>query len=282
MIDTRDPHTAREPASNHSPAAHELADWLLARGRHWVTTANAAAILGIPAAHVSPTLARWVRKGQLFSPTGGAYVPIPPEYRSWGAVPAAHFIDPMMRCLGHDYYVALLSAAEAHGVAHQRPQVFQVMTSARLRDRSFGRVRIEFVLCTAIEPRATVTMNTPTGTMTVSAPHVTALDLVAMPERSGGLSNVATVLGQMLEDSLLDIGQVADAARDYPVSVAQRAGLLLEMVAAEVGVRIDLAPLEAIAESRTTPTPLLPSGRRAGPRDDRWNVLVNTPIESDL
>ena len=42
---------------------------------------------------------------------------IPPEFRSWGAVPATHFIDPMMRFLGHDYYVGYLSAAEAHGAA---------------------------------------------------------------------------------------------------------------------------------------------------------------------
>src|SRR5665811_2574872 len=65
-----------------------------------------------------------------------------PEFRSWGAVPAAHFVDPMMRHLGHDYYVCLLSAAEIHGFSHQRPQVFQVMTPARLRARTFGRVRI--------------------------------------------------------------------------------------------------------------------------------------------
>lgn len=89
------------------------------RGRHRITSKEAAALLGIPLAHVSPSLARWRKKGLLFSPTKGGYVPIPPEYRSWRAVPASHFIDPLMRHLGHDYYMCLLTAAEAHGFAHQ-------------------------------------------------------------------------------------------------------------------------------------------------------------------
>jgi len=62
----------------------ELADWLLAQGRHWVTSKDVAALLRIPQVHVSPTLSRWRQKGLLFSPTKGVYVPIPPEYRSWG------------------------------------------------------------------------------------------------------------------------------------------------------------------------------------------------------
>ena len=66
-------------------------------------------------------------------------MPIPAEYRSWRAVPASHFIDPMMRHLDHGYYVGYLSAAEVHGAAHQRPQVFQVITDARLNDRTFDR-----------------------------------------------------------------------------------------------------------------------------------------------
>lgn len=260
----------------------DLADWLLAKGRHWVTSQQAATLLAMPLAHVSPSLARWREKGLLFSPTKGVYVPIPPEYRSWGAIPASHFIDPLMRHLGHEYYVCLLTAAEAHGFAHQRPQQFQVMTSARLRDRSFGRVQLSFVTSSGAGSRPTIARNTPTGTLRVSTPEVTALDLVSRPLNSGGLSNVATILAEMVQEAALDLDQLADVATTYPVSVSQRAGWLLEFVATEAGTTIDTDALHNVAGKRGTPAPLEAHGPRRGPLDERWNVIVNGPVEPDL
>lgn len=268
--------------ANAPDGPRELADWLLARGRHWVTTEEISELLGIPQPHVSPSLARWRQKGLLFSPSKGVYVPIPPQYRSWRTVPASHFIDPLMRHLGHDYYVCLLSAAEAHGFAHQRPQVFQVMTRARLRDRSFGRVRLSFITSSETGSRPVVKKNTPTGTMQLSTPEGTALDLVALPRRSGGLSNIATILGEMLQESALDISSLADLAAGYPAAVAQRAGWLLEFVAREVSQDVDAEALRKVAVSRSTPTPLASHGPRRGPVDERWNVIVNSPVEPDL
>ncbi|MGA9596365.1 MAG: type IV toxin-antitoxin system AbiEi family antitoxin [Acidimicrobiia bacterium] len=252
----------------------DLADWLLARGRHWVTTSQAAELLGIPEHHVAPSLAQWRRRGLLFSPTKGLYVAIPPEFRSWDAVPAAHFVDPMMQHLGHDYYVCLLSAAEIHGSAHQRPQVFQVMTSARLRDRTLGRVRIDFITSVHTSDRPTESVNTPTGTMRVSTPEATVLDLVAFPDESGALFNVATVIGEMLTEGAVDVGRLAEAAAGYPASIVQRTGWLLDYMAGQVEVEVDTEPLLPVASSRTTPTPLDPGYGRSGTIDHRWNVIV--------
>jgi len=210
----------------------------------------------------------------LFSPTKGLYVAIPPEFRSWGAVPAAHFVDPMMRHLGHDYYVCLLSAAEIHGFSHQRPQVFQVMTPARLRPRTFGRVRIEFVTSVHTSNRPTDVVNTPTGTMRVSTPEVTVLDLVSFPNRSGALFNVATIIGDMLVEGALDVGRLAEVASDYPASIVQRTGWLLDYMARQVDVEVDTDPLIPGASTRTTPTPLDPGRGRSGNLDRRWNVVV--------
>lgn len=260
----------------------DLADWLLARGRHWATSEEVATLLAMPLTHVSPSLARWIKKGFLFSPTKGVYVPIPPEYRSWGAVPASHFIDPLMRHLDHDYYVCLLTAAEAHGFAHQRPQQFQVMTSARLRDRSFGRVQVSFVTSSGAGSRPTISKNTPTGTMRVSTPEATALDLVSRPLDSGGLSNVATILAEMIQDGALDLDKLADVAAAYPVAVAVRTGWLLEFVANEAGSTVDVDALHRVAGKRGTPAPLEAYGPRRGPIDERWNVIINGPVEPDL
>ena len=252
----------------------ELADWLLARGRHWVTTTEAAELLGIPEHHVAPSLAQSRRRGYLFSPTTGLYVAIPPEFRSWGAVPAAQFVDPMMRHLGHDYYVCLLSAAEIHGFSHQRPQVFQVMTPARLRDRAFGRVRIEFVSSVHTSDRPADVVNTPTGTMRVSIPEATVLDLVSFPNTSGALFNVATIIGDMLMEGALDVSRLAEIATGYPVSIVQRTGWMLDYMAGQVDREVDTAPLVPLAFTRATPTPLDPGYGRSGALDRRWNVIV--------
>lgn len=259
----------------------ELADWLLARGRSWVTTAEAARLLGIPESHVAPTLARWRRRGHLFSPTKGLYVVVPPEYRSWGAVPASHFIDALMGHLSHDYYVALLSASEAHGFAHQRPQVFQVMTPARLRDRAFGRVRIQFITDASMDGRAADLVNTPTGTMRVSSIETTVLDLVAHPRDSGGLSNVATIVGEMLEEQRINVPRLSGSAAGYPASVVQRCGWLLDFMADRVQVDLDTEPLAAAIASRRAVL-LDPGGRRTRERDARWRVVINAVPEPDL
>ncbi len=259
-----------------------LADWLLAHGRHWITTTEVADLLDIPVTHVPPTLSRIRDKRLLFSPTKGAYVPIPPEYRSWGAVPASHFIDPMMRHLRHDYYVSLLSAAETHGFSHQRPQTFQVMTSARLRDRSFGRVKLAFVTSADTARRPATMHNTPTGSMRVATVETTALDLVALPGRCGGLSNVATVLGEMVSARALDPKRLAVAAGVYPSAVVQRTGWLLEFVSEELGRKVQLGALRKVSRLRATPASLDSHGARRGPLNERWNVIVNASVEPDL
>ncbi len=259
----------------------DLADWLLARGRHWVTASEVAVLLGVPLTHVAPLLARWISKGLLFSPTKGAYVPIPPHYRDWGAVPGSEFIDAMMRHLGHEYYVCLLSAAEVHGFAHQRPQVFQVMTAARLRDRSFGRVKLSFVYSAVVLSRPTVLRNTPTGVLRVSSLECTILDLVAMPLRSGGLSNIGTIVGEMLDEKRIDSKLLFDAATGYPASVVARTGWMIEFAAGHVDKQFDVEMLRRLASARVTPTLLDSQGPRTGELNNRWNLIVNSSVEVD-
>jgi predicted transcriptional regulator of viral defense system len=259
----------------------DLADWLLARGRHWVSAPEVAVLLGVPLTHVAPTLARWVLKGLLFSPTKGAYVPIPPHYRDWGAIPGSEFVDAMMSHLGHEYYVCLLSAAEVHGFAHQRPQVFQVMTGARLRDRSFGRVKVSFVCSAAVLSRPTVLRNTPTGVLRVSSLECTVLDLVSMPLRSGGLSNIGTIVAEMLDEERIDPKLLGDAATGYPASVIARTGWIIEFAAGEVGKMFDVESLRSLASARVKPTLLDSQGLRTGELDHRWNLIVNSHIEVD-
>ena len=92
-----------------------LADWLMGRGRHFVTTGDAAELLGVAPGVVWSSLDRARQAGKMVSVTKGGWVPVPPEYRNAGAPPPVHYIDQMMNHLGHAYYVGFLSAACFYG-----------------------------------------------------------------------------------------------------------------------------------------------------------------------
>lgn len=260
--------------------APELADWLLAHGRTSVTSDDVATLLGVPVDHVRVRLQRQVHTGRVFSPARGLWVPIPPQFRTWGVVPAEHFVDDLMHHLEREYYVGWLSAAELHGVAHQRPQVFQVAVTSPVADRDIGRVRLRFVTRSALEALPRIRRPTPTGQVWVAAPELTALDLVDDPFNGGGISNVATVLAELAEEPGLKSADIAETGLRFPVAALRRLGYLLE----SVGAPVDLSLLRDHLATRPmrSPSVLSPGSNRRGERDPRWNVIVNTDVEPDL
>lgn len=118
--------------------------------------------------------------------------------------------------------------------------------------------------------------------MTVSTPEVTVLDMTSAPQHSGGLSNVATVIAQLLEDNRLDPTALAAVAANYPAPVVQRTGWLIEFAAHEPGHDVDLTELRTVATPRSRPVHLSMGTEQTGERDGRWNVVVNTDVELDL
>jgi predicted transcriptional regulator of viral defense system len=262
-------------------AIRDLPDVLLAQGVHSATTAEIEALTGLDAHAVHEGMARLRAAKKAFSPAKGLYVIIPPQYRSWGSVPAVDFIDPMMRALKRDYYVALLSAAELHGAAHQRPQVFQVMVDRHVPDRDLGRAHLRFFVNQQAGSADVVLRNSATGTVRVASPAVTALDLAARPGDGGGLSNVATVVGELADGVGLDPARIVAAAVGYKTAALRRLGWLLEHVEAPV----DLAPLEQrlSREAFGRAVALLdPHGPRTGRSDRRWGLVENADVEPDL
>ena len=258
-----------------------LADWLMARGQHFVTTREVAELVDVDPDVVSESLQRAREARKIVSVSKGAWVPVPPEYRDAGAPPPLHYIDALMRHLGHDYYVGFLSAARLHGASHQVPMVLQVVTPALLRDRVIGRNRIEFIRRSATRDRPTTARNVPTGRVAVSTPEVTVLDLVGSPGQGGGLGNVATVIGDLLHEHALHGDALATVAGGYPVVVAQRAGYLVEHMANELDLPIDLDALERLVTDAAS-TLLDVHQPRHGDVDRRWHVIVNTDIEHEL
>src|ERR1700677_4842628 len=181
-------------ATMQDVSMRDLPDLLISRGRYSMSLEEIRSLTGLSEAAVASGLQRLRKRRRVFSPTRGLYVVIPPEYRSWGVIPADWFIDDLMRHLDRRYYVALLSAAAYHGAAHQAPQVFQVMADGRVIDRTIERVRLRFYVSehTVDTPVDMVTVHT--GSISVSSREATVVDLVREPRASGGISNVATIL----------------------------------------------------------------------------------------
>jgi predicted transcriptional regulator of viral defense system len=260
-----------------SIAPRQLPDHLLSQGVSTFTTADAQELLDESSpATVRRALSRLHASGQAFSPAQGFWVAIPPEYRSWGVVPAERFIDEMMRAMNRIYYVALLSAASLHSAAHQAPQVFQVMCAPPLRDRAIARVRLRFYSGRHVAGAPTESRTVSTGAMRVATPELTVVDIVALPGESGGYGNVATLLGEL---GALDGSSLAALARTRGRGLTRRVGWLVE----HFGHCDDLEPLrEAAAPGEGEPTLLRAGAGRRGHTDRTWSIRVNADIKPDL
>jgi len=262
--------------NRQSPSLHRYIDSLQQSGRYTFDREEALKELKISPVALKLSALRLFRQGRLVSPKRGFFVIVPLEYKSAGAPPPAWFIDQLMHFEGELYYVGLLSAAALHGAAHQQPQEFQVLTTRQMKPATVGRSRIRFLLKKQIKRTETVLYKTETGTMKISTPEATALDLVRYPRHAGGLNNIATVLSELAER--IDPKQLVEAARrEDDLPSAQRLGFLLE----HVGHSEKADPLAKWIKSSRTRTILLRAGGPldSGSKSARWKVIVNEDIE---
>ncbi len=251
---------------------------LAAHGRHHFTTEEAVMALGGSVEAVRAALRRLKAKGEIADPHRGFHVIVPPEYRRLGCLPADHFVPQLMQHLAEPYYVTLLSAAELHGAAHQRPQAFQVMVKTNRRPIECGDIRVRFIARKDMERSPVVEKKTPRGPLRVASPEATALELVGYTDQSGGLDNVASVLTELVE--ALDADRLVAEASRSPIAWAQRLGYLLDLTDHR-----DLADklLPYVSAHAKVVSPLVRSRSHAGAkRDERWMVAVNASVEPDL
>ena len=248
-------------------------------GRYSFSTKDAfAAVTGSDLA-VRRALMRLKKEGGLATPFRGFHVIVPPEYRSLGCLPPDHWIPDLMAHLKEPYYAGLLSAAEYHGAAHQRPQAFQVVAPGPRTPLDCGRARVQFIMRSNIAAVPTVEVGTPRGVLRVSTPEATALDVVAYPHHAGGLDNAATVVAELAER--IDPERLAETASLMAETpVCQRLGYILDYVRASATAE----PLRAyVARSARRPVPLAPSEPLDGRTvDSGWKVVVNAQIDPDL
>jgi predicted transcriptional regulator of viral defense system len=264
--------------SSNRPHARDYITGLAASGRYHFSSQDAQQALGVSPAAAKLALLRLAKQGFVASPARGFYVIVPPEYRSLKSLPADQFIPALMQRLGLTYYTGLLSAAQYHGAAHHRPQEFQVMLAKSRRPLVSGAVRVTFITRKNIDAIPVQSFNTPRGSVLVSTPEATAVDLLGYPGHIGGLDQAATILSELAEK--LDPDKLAQAAQTAPTPWAQRLGYLLEKFGGEDRV----GPLKSYVQQHASQTAvLLPTAKRENAtRNDDWKLIVNVEVEPEL
>ena len=260
--------------------APELADWALAHGRTALDTDEIADLLRIPADQVRRRLHAPATRGEWINPAQRLWIPVPPQYRTWGAPPAIEVVDALMRHLDVRYYVGWLSAAALFGSTHQAPQVFQVAVGRHVRDRVIGRSRFEFHHRGALTHTATEQLATPSGFTTVSTVTATALDVLTDVTIAGGLNNAATVAIELSEHPDFSVHDALERAPHSPIATIRRLGWILEHHAEN---SLDLDALARLSDQAApSPSRLNPTLSLRGPIDQRWNLSINDDLEVDL
>lgn len=257
--------------------AKGLIEQLAASGRHSFTSEEARDALQVSRDACKQALNKLSRQGVIASPARGFYTIVPPEYRSLGCLPAEQFIPALMAQKGLVYYAGLLSAAQYYGAAHQRPQEFQVFIANSRRPLYCGKVRIRFIARKNIAQVPTKAFNTPRGTLQVSTPEATAIDLVGYPEHVGGLDQVATILAELAEE--ISPEALATAATTAPITWIQRLGHILEIVEAKTLAQSLRPYVNAHAREYSA---LVPGGKAGGDKNATWKLRVNETLAPDL
>ncbi len=245
---------------------------------------DAMEALGVSHGAFLDAASRLKKRGYIVAPRRGFYVITPMQYLKWGAPPPAWYIDAMMKDAGRPYYVALLKAAELYGSSHQAVMEFQVITDQQWKPIRAGRSRLAFYFRKDVEgvDNGIEQRKTDTGSMRVSSPALTALDLIRYPHASGGIDHAASVLNELAAE--IDPARLGALAPKFERSVIQRLGYILDYlgqheIASCLKMHLETGNVPWIElDPRETHT-ITPSEERE--RNSRWHIIARRPIEID-
>ncbi len=270
------PYIEKTPKGSVTVTA--LPDWALSHGISALSTEEVMHLCAIPAQHISQRMALLRKRAQIFSPARGLWIPIPAEYRTWGAPDPLLYIDDMMTHFDTDYLVGWLSSAARHGASHHAAQVFQVATSRTIRDRELGRSRLEFFTRNyvgSIQPSSELAQKT---SAKIASVPTTMLMLASDIALCGGIDNVFTLIIELADEyDDFEDGIIAQAPL-FPDAAARRIGWLLDTFGegAPDGLREYCAVLESDVSI------LSPAAPKTGRMDSGWKIIVNEEVDPDI
>ena len=264
--------------SDESVRATNIADWAIAHGIGSLTTAEISHLIGVPVNQVPQRMAPHCKRAEIFSPARGMWVPIPAEYRTWEAPEPSLYIDYMMTFLEVDYCVGWLSAATFHGASHHAAQNFQVATIRQVRDRVFGRSRLQFLTRSYAGMVTVSNQSRARAKVRIASPGTTMLMAASDIDVCGGLDNVANIVIEIAEENPGFVAALVSDAHLFPDAAMRRIGWLLDVFGE--GAPNDVERYCASLDSSTSF--LSPGGQRLGKLDSKWNLIINQEVEPDI
>jgi predicted transcriptional regulator of viral defense system len=183
-----------------------------------------------------------------------------------------------MECLGHKYYVGLLSAAAIHGAGHQQPQVLTVMTDSN-DIRAKANKPFRFYSKKNIPELNLVEKRVGNGKVVISSPELTALDLICYEKRIGGLNRAIEIISELVLDFNNTDGNLLLM---YKIPVIQRLGYILEYVPGLEecsAVLYSKVLTTGIKFRKTLLDPTSNSYNGSINEDSKWKVIVNCNLE---
>lgn len=242
-------------------------------GRLMLTDAQIAASLpGTSPEALRQALHRQQRRGRIvrLARGTGQWVIVPLMHAQSGAPPPETWLHRFLAsALKVPYYVGLLSAAEAYGVAPQAPSVIQVMVPKQRRPIVVGRQHLTFHTHARISDMPTRWHETPDGRYLVSTPELTMLDLLRRQELAGGAIRVAELVeGLSAYANSQGLTAALTAADDTPN--AQRLGALLWRQSSELADTV----AAFLKGQNLRPVALAPGGTNQNRENAQFRVLL--------
>ncbi len=253
------------------------------RGQYFFTKDEVQAI-GLPISDEAlvNSLVRMGKRGVIMSPWQNFYVTIPTEYKLKGVVPPSFYIDRLMKFLGRDYYVALLTSAALEGAGHQRAMVFQtIVNGGCIRSGVKNGTRLDFTIRKSLPMQFVHQVKTQSGYINVADPELTALDIIAEEKKVGGLSRATEVLIELATKLKLDESKLP-LLEFFTAAVIQRLGYLLDYIE-ETDLANALFDLLLKTNKTFRKVPLkqsMPANMNM-PINKRWKIIENYVLEID-
>lgn len=268
--------------SNNLTLPHYLEN-LLSEGKHYFTANDLQKNLGMNKNSISASLSRLSKKGRVRMIRRGFGVILDVG----GVEPhPSYYIEAMMNHLDVKYYVGLLTAAAHWGAGHQSSMSYQIVVDRPVFKVSFKKLRMEFVTKKETFPEKGIQRVAGVGGyFKIASPELTAIDLVRFPKKSGHLSNIATVLKDLVSkwDGRVMFSLCLDSL--VPSVTLQRLGYLLDRV---LSLEKEAGYISRALHERRFVSALLSQANKEKDSkmsdykyDEFWKLYINSKVEPD-
>lgn len=252
-------------------ATNAFLDDFLQVGRVGFSLDQLIAATGLTANAATKQLRRLEPRVVRLPPAQSYFLIVAPEHRAQGGPPVEWWLDDYFAWLKHPYYLALQTAAAAHGANPQAIQATQVMTDAPRREIILGRLRVAFFVKRRLARTPRQELANAQAPVQISTPAATAFDLVRYAPRIGGIGRAAETLTPLLAQiGGAELGAVLEAEDE--VASAQRLGYVIE----KAGKPKLADVVDRWLPARRPLTALVPGNPVTAEGTNRWRIVDNS------